>query len=209
MDPQLVRDAAFVLVGYLVGSLPMGVIVARVSGRRDPRTVGSGRIGGTNAFRAMGPGPAVATGLLDITKGGLPVLLARLAGASELAQVLAGIAAVVGACWSVLLGFHGGRGVASGIGAMLVIQPLAVVVAAPIFFGVIALSRYVSLGSLFGSAAAAAIVAVLVLFGIGSPISILYGVTAAALIWLAHADNIERLLHGRERKFSLGKRENS
>ena len=141
MDGGLVRDAAVVVAAYLVGSLPMGVIVARATGGRDPRTVGSGRTGGTNALRAMGPGRALTTGVLDIAKGGVPVLIARVAGASELVQVLAGIAVVVGACWSVLLGFHGGRGVASGIGAMLVIHPLVIPLAAPVFFGVILLSR--------------------------------------------------------------------
>ena len=209
MDVGLVRDVGLVLVGYLIGSLPMGVIVAKATGGRDPRTVGSGRTGGTNALRAMGPTRALTTGLLDIAKGGVPVLIARLAGASELVQVLAGVAAIVGACWSILLGFHGGRGVATGIGAMLVIQPLVIPLAAPVFFGVIWLSRYVSLGSLLGSLAAVGIVALLVARGVASPVTIVYAATAAGVIWLAHADNIERLLRGQERKFSLGEREPS
>ena len=209
IDAGLLRDVALVLVGYLVGSLPMGVLVARLTGGRDPRTVGSGRTGGTNALRAMGPARALATGLLDIAKGAVPVLLAKFAGSSELTQAVAGIAAVVGSCRSVFLGFHGGRGVATGIGAMLLIQPLVVPLAAPVFFGAIALSRYVSLGSLLGTVTAVAIAVVLVVLGVAGPTAVVYAVAATALIWFAHVDNIDRLLHGRERKFSFGEREHT
>ena len=137
-----------VAVGYLLGSIPVGVVVARATGGVDPRTVGSGRTGGTNALRAMGPARGVATGVLDIGKGALPVLLARLTGAPPVVEALVGGAAVLGASRSIFLSFQGGRGVATGIGAMLVIQPLVVLICAPVFFGVILVSRYVSLGSL-------------------------------------------------------------
>ena len=79
MDRSLVLGVVLVALGYLIGSLPMGVLVARLTGGRDPRTVGSGRTGGTNALRAMGPWRALAVGLLDIAKGAVPVLLARVA----------------------------------------------------------------------------------------------------------------------------------
>ncbi|MBA3779876.1 MAG: glycerol-3-phosphate 1-O-acyltransferase PlsY [Chloroflexi bacterium] len=209
MDASIVRDAGLILAGYLIGSIPMGVIIAMLSGGRDPRTVGSGRIGGTNALRAMGPARGLAVGLLDIAKGGVPVLGARLAGADPLVEALVGAAAVLGASRSLYLRFQGGRGVATGIGAMLIIQPLVIPLAAPIFFGVIALSRYVSLGSLIGSAAAAALLALLVAAGASRPISLVYGFLAVVLIWLAHADNIQRLLQGRERKLSFGERDSS
>ncbi|CAN5435784.1 MAG: glycerol-3-phosphate 1-O-acyltransferase PlsY [Chloroflexi bacterium] len=204
MGSQPLAAIALVLGGYVVGSLPMGVIVARLTRRPDPRTVGSGRTGGTNALRAMGIAPALAVGLLDIAKGALPVLLARSLGAGAFVEALVGIAAVLGAFRSVFLNFHGGRGVATGIGAMVVIQPLVVLLCAPIFFGVTYLSRYVSLGSLSASAAAALVLALMVVAGLNQPVSILYGVAAAALIWIAHADNIQRLLQGRERKFGAG-----
>src|SRR5688572_11343177 len=124
-------------MGYLAGALPMGVIVARLTGARDPRTVGSGRTGGTNALRAMGARRAVTVAALDVLKGFLPVALATYVGASALGVALTGVAAVAGAWASVFLRFHGGRGVATGIGAALFIQPLAVLLAAPVFFGVI------------------------------------------------------------------------
>jgi glycerol-3-phosphate acyltransferase PlsY len=204
---QALRDVALVAIGYLLGSIPMGVVVARLTGGRDPRSVGSGRTGGTNALRAMGPLRGLATGLLDIAKGAVPVLIARWAGAADVVEALVGAAAVLGASRSVFLRFQGGRGVATGIGALLVIQPLVVVLCAPVFFAVIILSRYVSLGSLASSVAAAAVLALLVLIGFSQPAALLYGIAATLLIWLAHADNIERLIQGRERKFSLPERE--
>jgi glycerol-3-phosphate acyltransferase PlsY len=207
MDGELLRTVLLVGGAYLVGSVPTGVLMARLTGGRDPRTVGSGRTGGTNAFRAMGAARGLAVGLLDVGKGAVPVLVARWLGASDFLQALVGVAAVVGSWRSVFLGFHGGRGVASGIGAMLAIAPLVVLISGPVFLGVIALSRYVSLGSLLGSAAGAAVMLALVLFGGLDPVWLVFGISAAIIVWLAHADNIDRLLHGRERKFSLNDRE--
>jgi glycerol-3-phosphate acyltransferase PlsY len=204
---QMLLAIALVALGYLSGSLPMGVIVARLTGGRDPRTVGSGRTGGTNALRAMGPWRALTVGLLDIAKGAVPVLIARAAGADELIQALAGIAAVLGAWRSIFLGFHGGRGVATAIGAMLVISPLVVLLGAPIFFGVIWVTRYVSLGSLIGSLAGAVLLLLLVLVGWNHPVWLVYGFAAVCIVWIAHADNIRRLLSGEERKFVFGDRE--
>jgi glycerol-3-phosphate acyltransferase PlsY len=203
MDP--VRDPLLVLLGYLSGSVPMGVLVARLTGGRDPRSVGSGRTGGTNALRAMGWGRGLLTGFLDVAKGAVPVVLARLAGAPDIVVALVGAAAVLGASRSVFLRFHGGRGVASAIGAMAVIQPLVIPVAAPVFFGVIAISRYVSLGSLVGSVATVALLALFVALGVRPPEALLFGILAAALIFAAHIDNIRRLLRGEERRFTFGR----
>jgi|SRR5690242_13972808 acyl phosphate:glycerol-3-phosphate acyltransferase len=198
---QPVVDLIFVVIGYLAGSLPMGVIVARTTGARDPRTVGSGRTGGTNALRAMGARRAVAVAALDVLKGFIPVLLASYFGASPLGVALTGIACVLGAWLSVFLRFHGGRGLATGIGATLFIQPLAVLLAAPIFFGTIWLTRYVSLGSLLASGAGAFFIAVFVMLGWNPPAHLLFGIVGAAIIWIAHHDNIARLLRGEERRF--------
>ncbi|MFI5254778.1 MAG: glycerol-3-phosphate 1-O-acyltransferase PlsY [Candidatus Limnocylindrales bacterium] len=208
MDGQLLGAILLIVGAYLVGSLPSGVIVARLTGGKDPRTVGSGRTGGTNAYRAMGAARGLVVGFLDGFKGLLPVLIAKFVGADEMVQALVGVAAVVGAWRSAFLGFvGGGRGVATGIGAMVAIQPLVVVICAPIFLGVIALSRYVSLGSLLGSASAAAVMLALVWANTIAPAELVYGVGAAIIVWLAHADNIDRLLHGRERKLSFGRRQ--
>lgn len=201
--PQPLVDVLFVVGGYLAGSLPMGVIVARLTGARDPRTVGSGRTGGTNALRAMGFRRGLAVGLLDIAKGALPVLAATLLGASPLGVALTGVAAVLGAWRSVFLRFHGGRGVATGIGVVLIIQPLVIPLAAPVFFGTIVLTRYVSLGSLLASAAGVLILAWFVWAGHNDPTHLVFGVVAGALVWVAHSDNIGRLVRGEERRFDF------
>jgi glycerol-3-phosphate acyltransferase PlsY len=203
MDP--VRDTLLVVFGYLSGSLPMGVIVARLTGGRDPRTVGSGRTGGTNALRAMGWGRGLLIGFLDVGKGALPVLVARFAGAPDLVLAFVGVAAVLGAWRSIFLRFHGGRGVAAGVGAMAAIQPLVIPLAAPVFFGVIALSRYVALGSIVGSAATVALLALLVATGASGPAPLVFGVLAGGVIILAHADSIGRLMRGEEPGFTFSR----
>jgi glycerol-3-phosphate acyltransferase PlsY len=207
LDPAIVlRTVVLVLIAYLSGSIPMGVLVARVSGGTDPRTVGSGRTGGTNALRALGRGRAAIVVAGDLLKGAVPVLIARyVTGGDPLVEVLCGGAAVAGAIWSVFAGFRSGRGVGTGVGTMLVIQPIAVFLATPVFFVVILLTRYVSLGSLIGSAAMLPAMLLVLLVIPGTPVPyVIYAAVGAALIWLAHADNIDRLLHGKERKFDLG-----
>ena len=206
MNDVLLRVFLIVL-GYLAGSIPVGVLVARVSGGPDPRTIGSGRTGGTNALRALGRKWAALVVAGDLAKGALPVLLTRiLTNGDSIAEVLVAAAAVAGAVRSVFLRFAGGRGVGTGVGTMLVIQPLAVILAAPVFFLVILATRYVSLGSLLGSAAM--FPATLLIWAVASgwvpPAYIAWAAVGPILIWLAHADNIDRLRHGTERKFDLG-----
>ncbi len=203
MPVDVLLSVALIALAYLCGSLPIGVIVARATGARDPRSVGSGRTGGTNALRAMGARRALLVGLLDIGKGALPVLVAILLDVPRPTVALVGVAAVLGAWASIFLHFHGGRGVATGIGALLVIQPLAVVIAAPVFFGVIGWSRLVSLGSLLGTLAAVVLLAVFIWAGWNPLPDLLFGVCAGALVWIAHRDNIGRLLRGEERRFDF------
>jgi acyl phosphate:glycerol-3-phosphate acyltransferase len=195
------------VMGYLIGSLPMGVIVARLTGGTDPRSVGSGRTGGTNALRAMGWGRAITVGLLDLAKGAVPMLIARALGAPIEVQALTGVAAVLGAWKSVFLGFHGGRGVAAGVGGMIVVSPIVCLIAAPAFFIIIAVTRYVSLGSLLGTAFGAGVAVVFVLVGALEPAWLLYVLPGLAIVWIAHRDNIERLLAGTERRFDPGDRQ--
>jgi glycerol-3-phosphate acyltransferase PlsY len=203
--PQPWLDIVLVAAAYLSGSLPMGVIVARLTGARDPRTVGSGRTGGTNAWRAMGLPRGLAVGFLDIAKGALPVLAATLLGSSPAIRAFAAVAAVLGAWASVFLRFHGGRGVATGIGAMAIIQPLVIVFGAPVFFGVIAWSRYVSLGSLVGSSAAAAMLLYFVVTGLNPWTDLIFAAAALAVVWYAHRDNIGRLMRGEERRLEFSR----
>jgi glycerol-3-phosphate acyltransferase PlsY len=204
---SLLLRAILIVLGYLAGSVPVGVLVARASGGPDPRTIGSGRTGGTNALRALGRKWAAVVVTGDLAKGAVPVLVTRLlTGGDSVAEVLVASAAVAGSVRSVFLGFSGGRGVGTGVGTMLVIQPLAVVLAAPVFFLAIIATRYVSLGSLLGSAAMfpAMLLIWAVATGWVAPAYLVWAAVGPVLIWLAHADNIDRLLHGTERKFDLG-----
>lgn len=205
MDETVLR-VLLVIAAYVVGSIPVGVLVARISGGPDPRSIGSGRTGGTNALRALGRRWAAVVVAGDLAKGAAPVLLARLLVGDAGLEVLCAAAAVVGSFRSVFVGFGGGRGVGAGVGTMLVIQPLAVIIAAPVFVLAILITRYVSLGSLLGSAAM--FPAMLLIWAVASgavpPAYLVWGAVGPALIWLAHADNIDRLLHGTERKFDLG-----
>jgi glycerol-3-phosphate acyltransferase PlsY len=204
MGPDILRAVGLMLVAYLSGSIPMGMLVARRVGGPDLRSIGSGRTGGTNALRALGRKWAAVVVLGDLLKGALPVLLARIVTGDPLVEVLCGGAAVAGAIWSVFVGFRSGRGVGTGVGTMLVIQPLAVVLATPVFVVAILLTRYVSLGSLLGSAAMFPAMLLLLLLIPETPLPyVLYAAVGTVFIWLAHADNIDRLLHGTERKFDL------
>lgn len=206
MDPAIVaRTVGLMLAAYLLGSIPVGSVVARRVGGPDLRSVGSGRTGGTNALRALGRRWAAVVVLGDLAKGAGPVLLARLVTGDPLVEVLCGGAAVTGAIWSVFAGFRSGRGVGAGVGTMLVIQPVALLLAAPVFVLVILVTRYVSLGSLLGSAALFPAMLLFLLVVPTTPLPyVVYSAVGAVFIWLAHADNIDRLLHGTERKFDLG-----
>ena len=204
MGPDLARTVGLMLIAYLAGSIPVGVIVARLVGGPDLRSIGSGRTGGTNAIRALGRKWAAVVVLGDLLKGALPVLLARYVTGDPLVEVLCGISAVAGAIWSVFVGFRSGRGVGTGVGTMLVFQPIAVLLSAPVFVVVILLTRYVSLGSLLGSAAMFPAMLLVLMVVPDTPLPyVIYSAVGTALIWLAHADNIERLLKGEERKFDL------
>lgn len=206
MDGTILLRAILVVAAYLAGSIPFGVLVARVSGGPDPRSIGSGRTGGTNALRALGRKWAALVVVLDLAKGAVPVLVARIVTHGDpIAEVLAAGGAVLGSSRSIFVRFRGGRGVGTGVGTMLVIQPVAVILAAPVFFAVILVTRYVSLGSLLGSAAM--FPAMLLIWAVASgavpPAYLAWAAVGPLLVWSAHADNIDRLLHGTERKFDL------
>lgn len=200
MSEQAIQTLVLVTMGYLVGSLPMGVIVARLTGGVDPRTVGSGRTGGTNALRAMGPRRAIVVGLADVAKGAVPILVAIAAGAPTAVAALTGFAAVLGAWRSVFLRFQGGRGVATSVGGMLAISIPVVLLAAPVFFGLIYVTRMVSLGSLLGTATGALISVVFVILGWLDAAWLLFTMGAVVIVWVAHRDNIARLMAGTERR---------
>ena len=197
---ELVRAILIVVAAYVIGGIPWSIIVARLTGRTDPRTIGSGRTGGANAMRAMGTRLALLSGILDLLKGTAAVLLARALGAGTGVEVVAGLAAIVGHSRSPFLGLGGGRGVAPALGGLLAFSPVIAAVIIPLFLAVIAITRYSSVGSLTASAAAGILLAwATATFG-WDPWLYLYAAGGTLLVWLFHTDNLQRLLAGTERK---------
>jgi glycerol-3-phosphate acyltransferase PlsY len=202
--------AALVLIGYLIGALPFGMLAGRLGGGIDLRQTGSRRTGATNTLRTLGLRWAAAVFVLDVAKGAAAVLLARglyqagAPGSPEWVAAAAGVASVVGHNWSLFIGVAGGRGVATSAGGLLVISPLTLLVLAPVVLGVIWRTRYVSLGSLSAALAAPLITAYLSAMGIVGWGATAYALATGALIVISHRDNIDRLRTGTERR--LGER---
>jgi glycerol-3-phosphate acyltransferase PlsY len=192
------KHLAVLIAAYLVGSIPSGLLVARSAGIQDIRQHGSGNIGATNVLRTLGWKYGLAVLALDAAKGSCGVLLARWAGTGQVGQTLGGMAAMVGHLWPCTLRFQGGRGVATSLGLMLVLNPLVAVLSASVFIGVVAFTRYVSLGSM---TAASSAVLLLILRGAPAGQVLLCSLGAAAIVW-RHRPNIERLLKGTESRFS-------
>jgi glycerol-3-phosphate acyltransferase PlsY len=196
---------AVALVAYLIGSVPTGFLVARAFGREDLTRRGSGRTGATNVLRTVGPVAAGIVAAGDILKGALAVYLGGILGSGDpWAQALAALLAVLGHTYSPFLSFKGGRGVLVGVGSLLVVFWPMAVVAVAIGVTLITLTRYVSLGSVVGAAIGGIGVALVALVAEKPAAYLVYGLSVAAFIIVAHRDNIQRLLAGTERK--LGER---
>ena len=202
---------ALVLLGYLLGALPFGLILGRLTRGIDIREFGSHRTGATNALRTLGARTAALVFLLDLGKGVAAVLLAYAlyqagpAGSPPWVAAAAGFAAIVGHIWSVFIRFTGGRGVATSTGGLGAIAPLALLVLAPIVVLIIWRWRYVSAGSIAGSLLAPVIVAVLAVLNLAPWAGVAYALAAGLLVTWAHADNIARLRAGTERR--IGQKE--
>jgi glycerol-3-phosphate acyltransferase PlsY len=206
ITPQQIALAA--LVGYLLGSIPTGIIVARVYRNVDLTAYGSGRTGATNVLRTLGSGAAAIAFAGDFLKGLLAVLAVRLAiaGDNSWVELVAGVAAVLGHSYSIFIGFKGGRGVVTGFGATAAATPIApilMLIAFAIGAVLVAVTRYVSLGSVVGAALAGLLMCWLAV-NTGDPAWAVWGVLMSGFIIASHKDNIERLLAGTERK--LGER---
>ena len=181
---------------YLIGAAPVGFLVAWAYGIGDIRRHGSGTIGATNVLRAAGWVPAVLTLVLDIVKGYAAVAAGAAIAGDLGATAACVVAAIVGNCWTVFLGFRGGKGVATGLGALLRVVPLAVLPTVPVWLAVALTTRYVSLGSILG---AACVPLGALLLGYPAPLTIAT-LAAAVLIIARHHENIARLLAGEERR---------
>jgi len=186
---------------YVIGSLPFGFWLAKARGI-DIQKVGSGNIGATNVLRALGPRAAVPVLVMDVLKGFVGAALgARIAGLAggdpSLAAVVGGLAAFAGHNWSFLLGFKGGRGVATGAGAALYLLPAGVLLGVAVLVLVVIITRYVSLGSILAATTVG-------LYTLVTPFPLekrIFAVAAVSIIIYKHRPNIGRLLAGTESKF--------
>ena len=192
---------AFILFAYLLGSIPVGVILARLRGR-DPRTAGSGNIGATNVMRTAGKALGIATLVGDILKGVVPVALALHWGFPEQFTAAAGFAAFAGHLFPIYLKFKGGKGVATALGVFLTLAPTAILIAAVFFAAILLKWRYVSLGSLVGMG-----LIPFILLALRAPTAyVLLSIPVALLVFWKHRENIRRLMAGKESRLGGGRR---
>ncbi len=203
---DVVKTLAAVVTAYLVGSFPAGYLLARLWGV-NVLEKGSGRTGGTNVLRSAGILPALITGALDVGKGALAVWLAgQMVPESHqaVAEVLGGMAVILGHNYSIFLGFRGGAGVGTSLGALGAIYWPAAIALLILLIVVIAATRYASVGSLTVSTLMPIILLALAATGALSLTYVLYGLLAWIIIVYSHRPNIRRLIEGTERRLGGG-----
>jgi glycerol-3-phosphate acyltransferase PlsY len=195
--------AVVIILAYLLGSISFSILVAKKIAKIDIREHGSGNAGATNTLRVLGKGPGTAVLLLDAAKGAVAVGIAQwLTGGNDWVVVLSGIAAILGHNWPIFFGFRGGKGVATTIGTLLALAPVPALFAVIVTVIVIAVTRYVSLGSLLFFT----LIPIILLIK-GAPVPYSIGtLIIAGLGYIRHAENIKRLLNGTERKLGQPKR---
>jgi glycerol-3-phosphate acyltransferase PlsY len=196
----LVLDIAwsvvFVAIGYLMGSIPTGYLIARAYGV-DIQKVGSGNIGATNVLRAIGVVPAIVVAVMDPLKGFLATIFPIVLGVDPWVVALTALATVLGNNFNIFLGLRGGKGVATSLGAFLAVDPLVTVLAAALGLITMALGRFVSLGSLVGIAAAPLL---LMASDNELPSEFVLAIALALLAFYRHKGNLDRLAAGTERR---------
>ena len=185
-----------IIIAYLIGSIPTGVVVARLFQRADPRELGSGNIGATNVLRTLGKKAGAITFAGDVLKGVIPTVLALLFLKSQAWVCVVAFTAFTGHLYPVFLGFKGGKGVATAVGLYLALSPLSILLGGIVFGGVLIVWRYVSLSSMSAAASMPAFLWML------NPSSVypLLGVAIGILIIIRHKENIERLRKGEENR---------
>jgi glycerol-3-phosphate acyltransferase PlsY len=202
---SLAAFAVVGLVGYLVGSISSGYIVGRIYRNVDLRSVGSGSTGATNTFRTLGTGAGLLVAVFDILKGSLAVVFAQIvfpegSAGRPLAEAIAAVAAVSGHCWPVTLRGRGGRGVATGFGALLFVATPAWATAVAFFAVALALTRMVSVGSL--ASVIGALIGYLLFSAIGwlhfNWWTLAFILIGGAVVFIRHRSNIERIMRGVE-----------
>lgn len=204
MDSSLGQYALIAPVSYILGSIPWGFLITLGVKGVDIRQYGSGMVGTSNVLRTAGGVYALLALILDLSKGMLAIALARAVSDSAAAEVVGGLLALAGHNWPVFLGFKGGRGIVTGLGGLLMMEPIAGAIALAAFIPVTLLTRYLSLGSVTSVAVAFIAVLGMVLLDRSQSTYLWYaGIGATVIIW-QHRGNIRRLLKGNERR--LGQR---
>jgi len=186
------------LFGYLLGSVPTGLLLAKFFSKVDPRKTGSKNIGATNIFRTAGKGLGILTLVGDVLKGMIPIGIAIQLSISDLWLAAVGLSTFLGHIFPIFLGFRGGKGVATALGVYLVISPIAVLMEFLLFAGLVWKWRYISLGSI---CCATTIPVLIAFFRSDSQAYFILSVIIAALILYRHQENIVRLLQGTENKW--------
>ena len=194
------KHLPIILFAYLIGSIPIGVLLARLKGK-DPRKIGSGNIGATNVMRTAGKTLGIVTLFGDILKGLIPTLIAVYLEEPKLFIALVGLSVFLGHLFPVFLKFKGGKGVATGVGVYLAISPPAILISFVIFVIVFMIWKYVSLGSLMGTG----IIPVSLYLLKAPPEYIILSLLIALCVFMKHNDNIKRLLAGTENKVNFSK----
>lgn len=192
------------LIGYLLGSIPAGLVAGRATRGIDVRDYGSGKTGVTNVLRILGPRVSLLVALTDIAKGAVPVVVARVLVDDAYGQTVAGLAAVVGHDWPLYAGFRGGRGVATSFGALLAMSPLVALALVPVGISMAVVTRYMSVMSVGGSILTGLVFLGLAVLGLQPWPYAVYALAAAGLVVVLHRENIQRLLAGREPKIGHG-----
>lgn len=188
--------AALVVIAYLLGSISFAVLLVRLKTGGDIRQEGSGNAGATNVLRAHGKKLAILVALLDVAKGAAAVLLVRLITADHRYAAAAAFAAVLGHIFPVFYGFRGGKGVATAVGAFLVLVPQAMGLAIAVFLLVVLLTRFVSVGSVVAMTLLPLLAGML-----GAPLAVVIAAAATAvLVMIKHLENLKRLARGEERR---------
>lgn len=189
-----------IAAAYLIGSIPFGYLFARFWKGIDIRQYGSGNIGATNVWRTLGKGPGLVVLTLDLLKGVTAVLLAKQLENTDIAVLGAALAVMAGHSWPLYLGFKGGKIIATGAGAVLAIAPLPLLLAFLVWLTAVAITRYVSLGSILG---AISLPLWIMLFQYNKTTLAFAVLVAAFAVW-KHSSNIKRLLNGTE--FKIGQK---
>jgi len=200
----------FIVVGYVLGSIPFGLIATKLITKVDVRDSGSGKTGMTNVIRVSGKKVGLTVLILDMSKAVIAIVLARILTDTPGAESAAGLAAIIGHMFPVFAGFRGGRAISTGWAGLFILNPWAGLIATVIGLSIVYISRYMSIGSMIGASIGCLALIIFAAFKINLPGSapppefIWFGAIGGPIIVIRHFDNIQRLIKGEERKFREG-----